>query len=77
MRIVLVRHGQTEWSASGRHTSTTDVPLTDQGRRAAAALPLRDRDFALVLTSPRLRARQTCELAGFSGEVDDDLAEFD
>jgi probable phosphoglycerate mutase len=77
VRIVLVRHGQTEWSASGKHTSTTDVPLTDQGRRAAAALPLRDRDFALVLTSPRVRARDTCELAGFSGEVDDDLVEFD
>ena len=77
MRIVLVRHGQTEWSASGKHTSTTDVPLTEKGRRAAAALPLRNREFALILTSPRLRARETCELAGFSGEVDDDLAEFD
>jgi broad specificity phosphatase PhoE len=77
VRIVLVRHGQTEWSASGRHTSTTDVPLTEEGRRAARALPLRDRDFALVLTSPRLRARETCELAGLKGTVDDDLAEFD
>ena len=77
MRIVLVRHGQTEWSASGRHTSTTDLPLTEEGRRAAAALPLRGREFALVLTSPRRRARDTCALAGFSGEVDDDLAEFD
>ncbi len=76
MRIVLVRHGQTEWSASGRHTSTTDLPLTEEGRRAARALPLRDREFALVLTSPRLRARETCELAGLSGEVDADLAEF-
>ena len=77
MRIVLVRHGQTEWSASSKHTSTTDLPLTDEGRRAAAALTLRDREFAVVLTSPRLRARETCELAGLRGEVDDDLAEFD
>lgn len=77
MRIVLVRHGQTEWSASGKHTSTTDVPLTEAGRAAARALPLRDREFALVLTSPRLRARETCELAGLTGEVDADLAEFD
>lgn len=77
MRIVLVRHGQTEWSATGKHTSTTDVPLTEEGRRAAAALPLRDREFALVLTSARLRARDTCRLAGLTGEVDDDLAEFD
>jgi probable phosphoglycerate mutase len=77
VRIVLVRHGQTEWSASGRHTSTTDLPLTEEGRRAARALSLADRDFALVLTSPRRRARETCELAGLTGEVDDDLAEFD
>ncbi len=77
MRIVLVRHGQTEWSASGRHTSTTDVPLTDEGRRAARALTLREREFALVLTSPRQRARETCELAGLRGEVDEDLVEFD
>jgi broad specificity phosphatase PhoE len=77
VRIVLVRHGQTEWSASGKHTSTTDVPLTDAGREAARALDLRDREFALVLTSPRSRARETCALAGLRGEVDEDLAEFD
>ena len=79
MRIVLVRHGQTEWSASGRHTSTTDLPLSDQGRHAAEALRQRlgDRDFALVLSSPRLRARETCALAGLTCEIDDDLAEFD
>jgi broad specificity phosphatase PhoE len=77
VRIVLVRHGQTEWSLSGKHTSTTDLPLTEEGRRAARALPLRGRRFALVLTSPRLRARETCELAGLECEVDDDLAEFD
>ena len=77
MRIVLVRHGQTEWSLSGKHTSRTDLPLTEEGRRAARALPLREREFALVLTSPRLRARETCALAGFECEVDEDLAEFD
>jgi broad specificity phosphatase PhoE len=77
VRIVLVRHGQTEWSASGRHTSTTDLPLTEEGRRAARALPLRGREFALVLSSPRRRALDTCELAGFSCDIDPDLAEFD
>jgi probable phosphoglycerate mutase len=77
VRIVLVRHGQTEWSLSGRHTSTTDLPLTDDGRRAARALDLRDRKFALVLASPRLRARETCRLAGLECEIDEDLAEFD
>jgi broad specificity phosphatase PhoE len=81
MRIVLVRHGETEWSASGRHTSFTDVDLTEAGRRAAEALGARlaGRDFALVLTSPRRRARDTCELAGFGdrAEVDDDLVEWD
>jgi probable phosphoglycerate mutase len=79
VRIVLVRHGQTEWSASGRHTSTTDLPLTEEGRRAARALArsLAGRDFALVLTSPRRRARETCELAGLMCEVDEDLAELD
>jgi broad specificity phosphatase PhoE len=81
MRIVLIRHGETEWSASGRHTSFTDVPLTDAGRRAAEALGahLGGRRFALVLRSPRERSRETCELAGYGGEaqVDDDLVEWD
>ena len=79
MRIVLVRHGQTEWSRSGKHTSTTDLPLTDEGREAARALAplLRARTFALVLSSPRLRARETCRLAGLEGELDEDLVEFD
>jgi probable phosphoglycerate mutase len=78
--VYLVRHGETEWSASGKHTSTTDVPLTDAGR--AAARRLRDRlagvDFALVLTSPRIRARETAELAGLGdrAQVEPDLAEF-
>jgi probable phosphoglycerate mutase len=81
MTIVLARHGETEWSASGRHTSRTDVPLTDAGRAAARHLgeQLAGRAFALVLTSPRLRARDTCAEAGFAGvaEVTDDLAEWD
>jgi len=65
--IVLVRHGETEWSANGRHTSATDLPLTSEGRRRARALgpQLSERSFALVLCSPLLRARETCELAGF------------
>jgi len=81
VRIVLIRHGETEWSRSGRHTSFTDVALTAQGR--AEARPLVERlagiEFALVLTSPRQRARDTCELAGLGGraEVTDDLTEWD
>jgi broad specificity phosphatase PhoE len=80
MSIFIVRHGETEWSATGRHTSRTDLPLLDEGRRRARALAdeLADRSFSLVLCSPMLRARQTCQLAGF-GEValiDDDLREW-
>jgi broad specificity phosphatase PhoE len=77
--IVLVRHGQTTWSAAGRHTSITDLPLTDTGEKQARALrpALAGRAFALVLTSPRVRARKTAELAGLTGAVvDDDLAEW-
>ena len=75
----LVRHGETEWSRRRLHTSVTDVPLTDAGEAAARAIGerLAGRSFALVLTSPRLRARQTAELAGFPDAVsDDDLAEW-
>jgi probable phosphoglycerate mutase len=79
--IVLVRHGETEWSASGRHTSRTDLPLTEHGRERARHLAgaLGGRRFAAVFCSPLLRARETCELAGF-GEVAvtrDDLHEWD
>jgi broad specificity phosphatase PhoE len=79
--IFLVRHGETEWSASGKHTSTTDVPLTDAGRQDAERLRgrLTDHELALVLTSPRSRARETAALAGFGdrAEVDEDLVEFE
>ncbi len=79
--LYLVRHGQTAWSLSGQHTGRTDIPLTAQGEAEARALapwlaPVR---FAHVLTSPRQRARRTCELAGLGAEaqVVPDLAEWD
>jgi broad specificity phosphatase PhoE len=76
----LVRHGETEWSRDGRHTSTTDLDLTEKGVEVAKALreKLSGTHFDLVLTSPRHRARRTAELAGFSDyEVDEDLVEWD
>src|SRR5262245_58193352 len=79
--VFLVRHGETEWSASGKHTSRTDVELTPNGERAARTLGERlgGREFALVLSSPMRRARDTADLAGFAGryEIDEDLKEFD
>ncbi|GAB6983958.1 histidine phosphatase family protein [Nocardioides pyridinolyticus] len=75
----LVRHGPTEWSESGRHTSTTDLPLLPAGEEAARSLAprLAEAVFAQVLTSPRLRARRTAALAGFaSADVDEDLVEW-
>jgi probable phosphoglycerate mutase len=78
--VWLVRHGETEWSRDGRHTSTTDLALTDEGRRVAETLRERldGEAFALVLTSPRERARETARLTGHAdAEVDDDLAEWD
>jgi probable phosphoglycerate mutase len=81
VQVVLVRHGETEWSATGRHTSRTDLPLTEEGRRRARALgpQLADWEFALVLSSPLRRARETCELSGFGevAEICDDLREWD
>lgn len=76
----IVRHAETEWSAAGRHTSFTDVPLTEAGRAAAAALAavLARHRFGLVLTSPKIRARDTAAAAGFPDAVaDDDLCEWD
>jgi len=79
--VMLARHGETEWSASGRHTGRTDLPLTGEGRRRAASLAarLRGRSFALVLTSPLRRAIETCELAGLAerAQIRDDLREWD
>jgi broad specificity phosphatase PhoE len=81
VRIFLVRHGETEWAASGKHTSVTDIPLLDSGRRDAELLRerLQAYDFALVLASPRQRARVTAELAGLGDvlELDEDLVEVD
>jgi broad specificity phosphatase PhoE len=81
-RVFLVRHGETEWSQAGRHTSMTDLPLTTTGEQQARALNghLAPQDFQLVLSSPRRRARETAELAGFVGayvpQIDEDLAEW-
>ena len=80
-RLVLVRHGETEWSKSGQHTGRTDIPLTDQGRDEA--VHVRDRlegwTFARVLSSPLSRALDTARLAGFGDDVEtvDDLLEWD
>lgn len=78
-RIVLLRHGATEWSLSGQHTGRTDIPLLNEGREQAksAGQLLRPLQFAQVLTSPLLRAAETCSLAGFDGEVEPDLMEWD
>lgn len=76
----LVRHGATEWSENGRHTGRTDVPLLTRGEDEARALvPRLDRhDFALVLTSPLRRARETARLAGYpDAQVDEHLLEWD
>jgi probable phosphoglycerate mutase len=78
--IVLVRHGETDWSRDGKHTGRTDRPLTDHGRVEATALASRldGRAFSLVLTSPLRRAHDTAALAGFDDAVvDDDLVEWD
>jgi len=79
--VCLVRHGETEWSVSGQHTGTSDIPLTENGERVARLLEpvLAPEKFALVLTSPLLRARRTCELAGLAPDavIDRDLIEWD
>jgi broad specificity phosphatase PhoE len=75
----VVRHGETEWSRDGKHTSITDLALTEVGEAAALELAprLAEVEFDLVLTSPRRRARRTAELAGFAdAEVDEDLVEW-
>jgi broad specificity phosphatase PhoE len=81
LRLTLVRHGETEWSLSGRHTGRTDIALTARGEDGARALEpyLRGVASALVLTSPRVRARRTCALAGLgaAAEIAAELAEWD
>jgi len=78
--VFVIRHGETAWSLSGQHTSATDLPLTDNGRRLAERLRpvLAKETFELVLTSPLQRARETCELAGFGARTlaDPDLMEW-
>lgn len=79
--VVLVRHGETEWSRDGKHTGRTDIPLTETGMRQAqaAGAALREQEFALVLTSPLRRAAETCRLAGYGdvAEPRDELMEWD
>jgi probable phosphoglycerate mutase len=76
----LIRHGETAWSLSGAHTGTTDLPLTAEGERRAALLGkmLAGKQFALVLTSPMQRARETCSIAGYAdgAQVDANLSEW-
>ena len=80
-QVVLIRHGETQWSLSGQHTGRTDIPLTENGRRQAvqAGRRLHGRPFALVLTSPLQRALETCRLSGYGAdaELSDDLMEWD
>jgi broad specificity phosphatase PhoE len=79
-KIYLLRHGETDWSLNGKHTGITDIPLTENGRKAARLLQpiLAEETFALVLTSPLQRARETCELAGLGkhANVEPDLMEW-
>lgn len=79
--IYLVRHGETEWSLSGRHTGRSDIPLTANGEAAARKLAeqLAGPSFSAVWSSPSARARKTCALAGFGSAalIRDDLAEWD
>ena len=79
--VFAIRHGETAWSLSGQHTGTTDIPLTDNGRRLAERMRpvLARQKYALVLVSPLRRARETCDLAGLGNvaTVEPDLAEWD
>lgn len=80
-QLVLVRHGETEWSRAGRHTGLTDLPLLEEGRRMGRTLagPLHAWSFGAVWTSPLRRARETCELSGYGerAELRPELREWD
>ena len=80
LRLYLIRHGETEWSLASKHTSYTDLPLTEQGEGDARRLgqKLRAAEFNLVFSSPSQRARSTCTLAGLMpvAEIEPDLAEW-
>jgi broad specificity phosphatase PhoE len=80
-QLWLVRHGETEWAKNGRHTGRTDIPLTDLGRSQAVAVgrKIGQQPFAEVLSSPLVRALDTCRIAGFGARVElvDDLREWD
>jgi len=81
IELWLIRHGETEWSLSGQHTSRTDIALTDHGRRRAEELGefLKGTSFNAVFVSPMQRARETCAIAGFGPQavIDNDLKEWD
>ncbi len=81
LQLWLIRHGETEWSLSGAHTSRTDIPLTARGEERAEKIRdyLHHRQFSLVLTSPMQRARETCRVAGYGdvAQVEDNLREWD
>lgn len=81
MKLWLIRHGETEWSLSGAHTSRTDIPLTERGRERATKIRdyLAQRKFSLVLASPLLRARETCRIAGYAdvAQIEENLREWD
>jgi len=79
VEVVLVRHGETEWSRDLKHTGRTDLPLTRTGEEQARAVgeALRGREFALVLSSPLRRALDTAQVAGFEPQLREELAEWD
>ncbi len=81
LQLWLIRHGETEWSLSGAHTSRTDIPLTERGKDRAARIRtyLAQRKFSLVLTSPLQRARETCRIAGYAdvAQIEENLREWD
>ena len=81
LQLWLIRHGETEWSLSGAHTSRTDIPLTARGEERAGKIRdyLAHRQFSLVLTSPLQRARETCRVAGYGdvAQIEENLREWD